>query len=210
MRGLELNRKSQSVGIMENVQINVMVRNLGVGQHKIHCPSFECRDRKKKNLRTLSVKVDHDGAVYYCHHCSLSGSDNYKEEREVKPMSVVKQLDEKPLTNNGLDWLTKRGISEKTASKIGLKSLNNYINSVGQETECVSFPYTNQGQVYASKIRSIKDKGFACNGSPQTFFNIDNIDQDKPLIVCEGEMDVLSFMEVVYDNCVSVPNGAVM
>ena len=195
---------------MENVQINVMVRNLGVGQHKIHCPSFECRDRKKKNLRTLSVKVDHDGAVYYCHHCSLSGSDNYKGEREVTPMSVVKQLDEKPLTNNGLDWLTKRGISEKTASKIGLKSLNNYINSVGQETECVSFPYTNQGQVYASKIRSIKDKGFACNGSPQTFFNIDNIDPDKPLIVCEGEMDVLSFMEVGYDNCVSVPNGAVM
>ena len=47
---------------MENVQINVMVRNLGVGQHKIHCPSFECRDRKKKNLRTPSVKVDHDGA----------------------------------------------------------------------------------------------------------------------------------------------------
>ena len=86
---------------MENVQINVMVRNLGVGQHKIHCPSFECRDRKKKNLRTLSVKVDPDGAVYYCHHCSLSGSDNYKEEREVTPMSVVKQLDEKPLTNNG-------------------------------------------------------------------------------------------------------------
>ena len=133
-----------------------------------------------------------------------------KKKREVKPMSVVKQLDEKPLTNNGLDWLTKRGISEKTASKIGLKSLNNYINSVGQETECVSFPYTNQGQVYASKIRSIKDKGFACNGSPQTFFNIDNIDPDKPLIVCEGEMDVLSFMEVGYDNCVSVPNGAVM
>ena len=50
-------------------------------------------------------------------------------------MSVVKQLDENP-NNNGLDWLTKRGISEKTASKIGLKSLNNYINSVGQETEC--------------------------------------------------------------------------
>ena len=40
-------------------------------------------------------------------------------------MSVVKQLDEKPLTNNGLDWLTKRGISEKTASKIGLKSIEN-------------------------------------------------------------------------------------
>ena len=149
---------------MENLNIRNMVLNLSVGQHKIHCPSFECRERKKKSLKTLSVKVDKDGAVFFCHHCDLSGSEFHEQKQEVVPMSVMKSIDEKELTNNGLEWLSKRGISQKTAQRIGLKSVTNYINSVGHETECIMFPYTNQGQVYASKIRSIKEKGFACNG----------------------------------------------
>jgi len=195
---------------MENLQIRSMVLNLNLGQHKIQCPSVECRDRKKKNLRTLSVKVDGDGAVYYCHHCDLSGSEFHKQEQEVIHMSVMKSIDEKDLTNNSLEWLSKRGISQETANKVGLKSVTNYINSVGHETECIMFPYTNQGQVYASKIRSIKEKGFACNGSPQTFFNVDKIDTEKPLVICEGEVDLISFLEASCENVVSVPNGAVM
>tara|TARA_B100000902_G_scaffold180425_1_gene173411 strand:+ start:5762 stop:7513 length:1752 start_codon:yes stop_codon:yes gene_type:complete len=195
---------------MENLNIRNMVLNLSVGQHKIHCPSFECRERKKKSLKTLSVKVDKEGAVFFCHHCDLSGSEFHEKKQEVVPMSVMKSIDEKELTNNSLEWLSKRGISEKTAKRIGLKSVTNYINSVGHETECIMFPYTNQGQVYASKIRSIKEKGFACNGSPQTFFNIDTIDWEKPLVICEGEVDLISFIESDWSNVVSVPNGAVM
>ena len=195
---------------MEHVRINDMVLNLSKGQHKIHCPAIECRERKKKNLKTLSVKVDHEGAVYYCHHCDLRGSEFFKTEMEMKPMSVVQPLDKKSLTNNSLHWLQDRGISEKTANKLGLQTVTSYINSVGHDTECVTFPYTNQGQTYASKIRAIEEKGFACSGSPQTFFNIENIDTDKPLIIAEGEMDVCSFVEAGWDNCVSVPNGAVM
>ena len=200
---------------MDNARISNMVLKLGIGQHKIHCPSIECQRRKKKNLRTLSVKVDKEGAIFFCHHCDLSGSEFYNKKHEVKNMSVVKKIDEKALTINGLEWLKNRGISEETAKIVGLKTVNNYIGSVGQETECIVFPYTNKGQVYASKIRSIKEKGFACNGSPQTFFNIENVDVDKPLIICEGEMDCCAFIEAsVHDtnlaNVISVPHGAVM
>tara|TARA_Y100000114_G_scaffold148925_1_gene162499 strand:+ start:1 stop:1368 length:1368 start_codon:yes stop_codon:yes gene_type:complete len=73
------------------------------------------------------------------------------------------------------------------------------------------YPYTNKGQEYAYKIRAIKDKGFACNGAPQTFFNLENIDQSHgTLVICEGEMDALAFTEAGVKNAVSVPNGAVM
>ena len=187
-----------------------MVQNLGIGQHKIHCPSFDCRDRKKKNLKTLAVKVDYDGFVYYCHHCDFRGSENKKKKVEVEPMTVMKDIQEKDLSINSLQWLSDRGISEDTAKKLDLKTAKNYITSVGSETECLIFPYTNKGHVYASKIRSISDKGFACNGSPQSFFNIDNIDTSQPLVVVEGEMDTLAVIQAGYDNVVSVPNGSVM
>ena len=195
---------------MEQAKISVMVQNLGIGQHKIHCPSFDCRDRKKKNLKTLAVKVDYDGFVYYCHHCDFRGSENKKKKVEVEPMTVMKDIQEKDLSINSLQWLSDRGISEDTAKKLDLKTAKNYITSVGSETECLIFPYTNKGHVYASKIRSISDKGFACNGSPQSFFNIDNIDTSQPLVVVEGEMDTLAVIQAGYDNVVSVPNGSVM
>ena len=41
------------------------------------------------------------------------------------------------------------------------------------------------------------------------FFNIDSIQPDDSLIICEGEMDALSFMEAGITSAVSVPNGAV-
>ena len=50
---------------MLNSNMSNMVLSLGKGQHKLRCPSTECQQRKKKNLKTLSVKVDMDGAVYY-------------------------------------------------------------------------------------------------------------------------------------------------
>ena len=72
------------------------------------------------------------------------------------------------------------------------------------------FPYKNQGQAYAAKIRSLCDKGFSCSGSPQSFFNIDNVEVEGDLIICEGEIDACSFVEAGWKSVVSVPNGAVM
>ena len=197
---------------MDNSNMRNMVLNLSIGQHKLQCSSIECQTRKKKNLKTLSVKVDVDGAVYFCHHCNFSGQEFHNNHR-INNMTPIQKVEKKPLSNNGLEWLKKRGISEETANTLGIKTCTNYIQGVGQETECVMFPYTNRGQVYASKIRSISEKGFACSGSPQSFFNLDRVDTTKPLIICEGELDALSFIECGAEkvaSVVSVPNGAVM
>ena len=41
-------------------------------------------------------------------------------------------------------------------------------------------------------------------------FNIENVQRNDWLIICEGEIDALSLLEAGYDSSVSVPNGAVM
>jgi twinkle protein len=125
-------------------------------------------------------------------------------------MSVAKNVVKDPLSSEAVAWLQSRGISQKTAEKAGVTSTRHWIQALGKETECIQFPYKNKGQEYAYKIRSIEDKGFSCNGSPQTFFNIESAERNDWLIICEGEMDVLAFMEGGYNSVVSVPNGAVM
>ena len=125
-------------------------------------------------------------------------------------MSVAKKLDHSPLSHEALEWLKGRGISQATAEKAGLKQRRHWIQSLGKETECIVFPYKNQGHEYAAKIRSIEDKGFSCNGSPQTFFNVESVQRNDWLIIVEGEMDALALMEVGYESVVSVPNGSVM
>ena len=133
-----------------------------------------------------------------------------KVQRKVEVVSVAKKIKTSPLGENAISFLRQRGISEETARKANLTFGRNYIHSAQAEVGCIFFPYTNKGEQYAQKIRSIEGKGFACNGAPQTFFNIENVTEDDCLIICEGEMDALAMIEAGYSNSVSVPNGAVM
>jgi len=186
------------------------IHGYSVGQYKLHCPSVDCQNRKKRNLKTLSVNITADKFVYMCHHCGTSGAKRFDEKGEVFGMELVRLNDVQPLSDKGLEWLKSRGITEQTAEKLGIKTTHNYIQSVGSKTECITFPYQSNGHKYASKIRSISEKGFACDGSPKTFFNIDNINPEEPLIICEGEMDCCAFVEASINNVCSVPHGAIM
>jgi twinkle protein len=198
------------------VQIEQQVRGeayrLGIGQHKIKCPSCSS-SRKKKNEKTLSLRIEQNKILFNCWHCQLDGIVPLREvmpEIKEKPMSIATNVKKEPLSDAALAWLEGRGISKETADKAGVVSTRNYIPALSKETECVMFPYTNEKQEYSYKIRSIEGKGFICNGSPITLFNIDNVLRNDDLIICEGEMDALAFMETGYESVVSIPTGAVM
>lgn len=198
------------------MQYDTLIRGsalrLGNGQHKIVCPICS-PNRKKKRERTLSIKVEGGVIAYNCWHCQESGAVNVEEKfvyKRENAMASVAKKNWQELSSETIQWLKKRGISEETAKKANIKSGKHYISSIGSETECVVFPYILEGKQYAAKIRSLSDKGFSCDGAPASFFNVDTVELNDDLIICEGEMDALSFMEAGYTSVVSVPNGAVM
>ena len=198
------------------MQIEQQVRGeayrLGQGQHKIKCPSCS-QGRKNKHDKTLSLRIEQDKILFNCWHCDQEGivpmRESLPETRKVEPMSVAKNVNKMPLSGAAIAWLSSRGISEATALKAGLVSTKSWMQPVGKETESIMFPYTNKGQEYAYKVRSIEAKAFICNGAPQTFFNIEAVQRNDDLIICEGEMDALAYMETGYESVVSIPNGAV-
>ena len=115
--------------LSSNIRANAL--RLGSGQHKVNCP-FCSHSRKKKDQKTMSLKVDDNAVVYNCWHCNENGSvkigdNNFKL---IRRENVVHAVDKKMwgnLTedNGSITYLKSRGISENTAklAELGLKNI---------------------------------------------------------------------------------------
>lgn len=100
--------------------------------------------------------------------------------------------------------LQKRRISEKTCEFF----------KAYKDGEQLRFHYFNSsGTLVGAKIKT-KDKNFRCEGEVKTLFGMQNFrkkttGKSKKLVICEGEMDVLSVWEAQPNwDVVSIPNGA--
>jgi len=179
------------------------------------CP-FCSAERKKKNLKELSLTRQPDGAVlYYCHHCLANGSvqteKTEKTEKQERSLLAVpaKQILNQELEQRHYDYLAKRGISKQTADKLKLFASRKYFHRLERESECIGFPYFRDGSLVSAKYRSIPDKDFTQeSGGAHDFFGLNLVDPTKPLVIVEGEIDCLSAIEAGIENVVSVPGGA--
>lgn len=125
-------------------------------------------------------------------------------------MAVAPRKNWSDLTAASIAFLKSRGISEKTARELGIKSAQHFIQAAGRTTDCIVFPYMNKGQEYAAKIRSTEGKGFSSHGAPASLWNLQNVEDGDWLIICEGEMDALTLAEAGYTGATSIPLGAVL
>ena len=176
---------------------------------RVICP-FCLPERKKKNIKDMTLTRKSDGAVlYYCHHCFAEGSvQPQKQERKLSavpnPVITSERLEEKHYA-----YLATRGISRQTADKAKLFSANKWFAKLGRSTDSIGFPYFRNGALVAAKYRSIEEKDFTQEGGgAHDFFGLEHVEKGQPLIIVEGEMDCLSAMEAGLNNVLSVPAGA--
>lgn len=190
------------------------------GQVKTYCP--QCRD-SRHNKSDKSLSVDLDRGIWLCHHCGWKGTLNYKEnwERMDYQQSDVRHRQRKtykrptprqtpPLEARALSWFKNtRGISEQTL--LGMKITESVaqmpIDGSWKPMNTVQFNYYKDGELVNTKYRDgLKHFRFeaGCEILP---YNIDGIKGKKTCIITEGEMDALSFVEIGYSNCISVPAG---
>lgn len=186
-------------------EVQQIAEHLLPGEHRVVCPLCSPM-RKKKSLKDLSIKRDGEGFTYYCHHCGEKGG-KLEKEKDFMPARNIPKID---VSDEALAYLHSRGISTETAAKAGLYETRSWFQKLQREDEAIAYPYLSPKDdktEYAAKLRAISDKAFSANGSPQTLFNIQNHKEGDPLIICEGEMDALSFMEAGI-NATSIPAGA--
>jgi len=162
--------------------------------------------------------MDDGVAVWICHHCEEKGStrlentdlpfmqDHYANEPSEnynRPAPILGEFEE--LTDEQIGYLSKRGISAKTAEKIGIISQSKFIRSREGKFLCLGFVYKNLDGSQAVKFRDAK-KNFLQAGAAKSFWRIEEF-KEGDLVITEGEMDAASFEEIG-TFATSVPNGA--
>lgn len=179
----------------ENLGIDVSRINK---QGKTTCP--KCSDgRKKQKDPCLSVNIEE--GVYNCHHCGWHGTLNSRDYALPKEMGVN-------LTEKTLKYFESRGITKATLDFCKVTEGSTYFPQIEKERNAIHFNYFREKKLINVKYRDGEKNFKLYKDAEMIFYNLDSIKGSDNVIITEGEIDCLSYIEAGYLNVVSVPNGA--
>ena len=185
-------------------ELDIDLKGRTSGNVNTICPKCS-HDRKKKRATSLSVNIDL--GVFLCHHCHWSGS--------AKPIELKQKVYQIPDFNNtelsdkALGWFTTvRGISKATLLRMKVTEEKKFVPQVAAERTCIAFNYFRNDKIVNIKYRDAAKNFFMVKEAELIFYGLSCIEGQSECVICEGEIDQLSFYEAGITSVVSVPNGA--
>lgn len=181
--------------------IGITPKNNRVSQ-KVPCPN--CVKLGKTNIKDTCLSINLADGLFNCHKCGWKGC---VAEREYKKedLQIVYKLPEKPnitkLSDEAIEYFKSRGINQEVL-------LTNKI-AMSKDGSGIVFPYFRDGKLINYKTRLIKEKKFyQAKEAEPIVYNLDRLKGQKEIIICEGEIDSLSWEVAGYINHTSVNQGA--
>jgi twinkle protein len=174
------------------------------GENNTICPECD-KDRKHRNKKSFSW--NDTKKTGYCHHCQTSFVE-FKAKLEKKEYKLPEWKNITNLTDKAVKYFTGRSISQKTLNLMKVYSDMEFMPQLEKESEVICFPYFYEEKLINIKYRGAEKSFKLHKDSELILYNIDCIKKYKTIIIVEGEIDCLSFIEIGMLNCVSVPNGA--
>lgn len=160
------------------------------------CPF--CHHPHSKNRFLVNIET----GAYICNRqneCGAKGVlklDNTSNKPKINTSKLREELD--VLSRTQLEYMKGRGIGKETLKKARV------LNRRG----VFVFPYTDkQGKMVGAKYRTTDKKIWSEKDSEMLLINWDKVETRDVLYICEGEIDMLSLLEIGIENIVSVPNG---
>lgn len=174
------------------------------GENQMPCP--ECNnDRKHKGKKSFSFNAA--TKIGYCMNCQAKFFE-FKPYVAKKEYKLPEQKNNTGLTDKALNWFEGRMISQKTLNKLGVYSSKEWMPQTAKDESVICFPYFIDGKLVNIKYRDGAKNFKLVKDAELVFFNIDALKTNTEIIITEGEIDCLSFIESGHENCISVPNGA--
>ena len=170
---------------------------------KYFCPA--CHS-ERKNKKDRSLHINRNSNIGKCYHCDRVFFPHNEVDNIVKEYKKPKDLETK-ISKQVIDYFKTRGISESSLNYLKVTSGLNYMPQVEKETNCIKFNYYKSDKLINIKYRD-NSKNFKFETDCEvTFYNYDAVYNFDKIIVVEGEIDALSFVEAGIFNVVSLPNG---
>ena len=167
-------------------------------QQKTRCPN--CVKLNKENWKDLSLSINLKENIYNCHKCGWNGKIKTNKAMTISYNKPKKDM-MVSLTEKGREFLLNRGITNEVI-------INNKIVSTS-DGNSILFPYFREGELINYKIRGISSKAFmqSKNAEPLVY-NYDRCKKAESIVICEGEMDSLSWEVAGMETHTSVNMGA--
>jgi len=183
--------------------------DLDVGKREGICPLCS-HDRQPKNQKAKCAMYDWERGLGTCMNCNevfqlhtfKRKSDSLKEY--VKP----EWKNNTQLSDKAIQWFEARGISQKTLVKMKITEGIEFMPQTGKNENTIQFNYFINNELINIKYRDGRKNFKLVRGAEKVFYNIDRTIGHNYVVIVEGEMDALSFIECGMDSVVSVPNGA--
>lgn len=172
---------------------------------KTTCPKCS-HERKKKTDPCLSVNIT-DG-TYKCHNCDWKGGVIHKPHKMEKTYEKPVFNNRTVLDENVVKWFLGRGINPQTLIDFRVSSGLHWIPQVKEKRNTIQFNYLRDGELVNIKYRDGNKNFTLVSGAELILYNVDSIKNFEECIICEGEIDAMSWHQAGCTNVVSVPNGA--
>jgi twinkle protein len=188
--------------------LNINTRGKTSGKHKTQCP--KCGQGK----RDADLSIDLDNGLYKCHKpsCYWHKGGTLKIKSDFRNQDKVYKRPEfnnqTNISDKVVQWFQKRGISQKTLIEAKITEAEEYMPQAGKKLNTIQFNYFRNGELINIKFRDGNKNFKLVSGAELILFNLDSMKDKDYVIITEGEIDALSFIEAGYDSVVSVPNGA--
>jgi twinkle protein len=188
---------------MTNEFISIGVNPKGNrNEQKVICPN--CIKLGKTNIKDTCLSINLTDGLYNCHKCGWSGKvgkKEYKKEFMQIPYKIPIRTNITKLSDEAIKWFENRKITQDVL-------IENKI-AITKDGSGIVFPYFRNGQLINYKTRLLKEKKFfQAKEAEPIMYNLDRIIGQKEIIVCEGEIDSLSWEVAGYKNHTSVNQGA--
>lgn len=200
-----MNLRVFKVGTTESFDI---VAKQTKGDEKMKCPACsDTRSSKHKTDKSLSYNIDKETG--YCHHCQATFVGEGKQKKEKQKEYV------RPVFNNTttlseklVKWFQGRGISQQTLIDLKISEGSAWMPQTSKEENTIQFNYFRDGELINVKYRDGAKNFKMVKDAELIFYNLDAIKGEASVVICEGEIDALSWHEAGVTNVLSVPNGA--
>jgi len=196
------------------LELKRLCSGLKSGQRKTKCPWCQGTRTKNGSDKPLSVMIDETGVRFHCHHCGENGGWYHQESGRFRIQTEHKKEPLVLSTSNtnpvAMEYMVSRKISDIVIDQYSI--LGEYTFN-GRRHPAIGFPYKDRnGNVVSVKWRSAdSQKLFSQQNVCEDFFNLHSFQKGNHMLICEGEMDALSWISAgLPENVtvVSIPNGA--
>ena len=183
--------------------------DLEVGKKEGICPKCS-HDRKPENRKAKCAMYDWERGLGTCMNCDevfqlhtfkrKGGSDKVYVRPEWKNTTE--------LSDKAIKWFEGRGISQSTLNRLKVSEGIEWMPQTSKNENTIQFNYFINNELINIKYRDGRKNFKLVKGAEKVFYNIDSTVGHDYVVIVEGEMDALSFVDAKIDSVVSVPNGA--